>query len=77
MILVAQNTWRILMDWSTIISAVVGVLAGGWVNAFFSWQGTNEFKQETDNLQRFIVMFMRLLNQANVIPACHRYRRVG
>jgi uncharacterized membrane protein YgaE (UPF0421/DUF939 family) len=63
------------MDWSTVISTVVGVIAGGFINAYFSRQGSkelrreaNELKQETDNLQRLTIMLMRLLDQANVLP---------
>jgi hypothetical protein len=63
------------MDWSTLISTVVGVIAGGLINAFFSRRGSkelrreaNELKQETDNLRSLTIMLMRLLDQAKVIP---------
>lgn len=63
------------MDWSTVISTIIGVIAGGLVTAFFSWQGSRELrreatelKQETDDLRRLNIMLMRLLDQAGVIP---------
>ncbi len=63
------------MDWSTVISTVVGVIAGGLISAFFSWRGAkelrreaNELKQETDTLRRLTIMLMRLLDQADLIP---------
>ena len=63
------------MDWSTVVSTIVGVIAGGLINAYFSRQETkelrreaNELKQETDNLRRLTIMLMRLLDQADVIP---------
>jgi len=41
-----QTTLQCLadMDWSTVISTLVGVIAGGLVNAYFSWQGSKELR---------------------------------
>jgi hypothetical protein len=38
------------MDWSTVISTLVGVIAGGLVNAYFSWQGSKELSWEAKAL---------------------------
>jgi hypothetical protein len=63
------------VDWSTVISTVVGVIAGGLINVYFSWRGSkelrreaSELRQETNNLRRLTIMLMRLLDQANLIP---------
>ena len=56
------------MDWSTVISTVVGVIAGGLINAYFSRRGTRELREEADRLRRLTIMLMRLLDQAGVIP---------
>jgi hypothetical protein len=34
------------MDWSTVISTLVGVIAGGLVNAYVFWQGSKELRRE-------------------------------
>jgi len=39
------------MDWSTVISTLVGVIAGGLVNAYFSWQGSKELRREAKALR--------------------------
>jgi gas vesicle protein len=48
-----QTTLQCLadMDWSTVISTVVGVIAGGLVNAYFSWQGSKELRREAKALR--------------------------
>jgi hypothetical protein len=63
------------MNWSTVISTVIGVIAGGLVNAYFSRQGSkelrreaNEPKRETDNLRRLNVMLMRRLVPTGSLP---------
>jgi hypothetical protein len=63
------------MDWSTVLSTLVGVIAGGFINAYFSRQGSkelrreaNELKKETDNLRRLTIMLMRLMDKADLIP---------
>jgi purine-cytosine permease-like protein len=38
------------MDWSTVISTLVGVIAGGLINAYFSWQGSKQLRREAKAL---------------------------
>ena len=39
------------MDWSTVISTLVGVIAGGLVNAYVFWQGSKELRREAKALR--------------------------
>ncbi len=55
------------MDWSTVISTVIGVVTGGLVNAYFSWRGTKELRRETDNLRRLTTKLMLMMDDAGLI----------
>lgn len=55
------------MVWSTVISTVVGVLAGGLVNAYFSRQGSKELKREADGLRQLNLQLIRFLEDAGII----------
>lgn len=52
------------VDWQTVISTVVGVLAGGGINAYYSWQGSQELRQEAERLRRQTALLMRGLEEA-------------
>ena len=55
------------MDWSTVISTVVGVIAGGLVNAYFSWQGSKELRREAGNLRQLTKKLMLMMHDAELI----------
>ncbi len=55
------------MDWSTVISTVVGVIAGGLVNAYFSWQGSKELRRESSNLKQPTKNLMLMMDDAGLI----------
>ena len=55
------------MDWSTVISTVVGVIAGGLVNAYFSWQGSTELRREAGNLRQLTKKLMLMMHDAGLI----------
>ena len=40
------------MDWSTAVSTLIGVIAGGLINTFFSQRGSKELRREADNLKQ-------------------------
>ena len=40
------------MDWSTVISTIIGVIAGGLINAYFSWRGSKELGREAQALRQ-------------------------
>ena len=55
------------MDWSTVISTLVGVIAGGLVNAYFSWRGSRELRREADVIKKYNLMLIDFLDDAGVI----------
>jgi hypothetical protein len=55
------------MDWSTVISTFVGVIAGGLINAYFSWRGTKELRRETNNLKHLTKQLMLMMDDAGMI----------
>jgi hypothetical protein len=55
------------MDWSTVISTVVGVIAGGLVNAYFSRRGSRELRREANEIKKYNVMLIDFLDDAGVI----------
>ena len=58
---------ELVMDWSTVISTVVGVIAGGLVNAYFSWQGSKELRREASNLKQLTKKLMIMMDDAGLI----------
>jgi hypothetical protein len=64
-----QTTLQCLadMDWPTVISTAVGVIAGGLVNAFFSWQGSKELRREAGNLRLLTKKLMLMMHDAELI----------
>ena len=55
------------MDWSTVISTIVGVILGGLVNACFSWQGSKELRREAGNLKQLTKKLMLMMDDAGLI----------
>ena len=55
------------MDWSSIGEIFVGVIAGGLINAFFSWQGSKEIRREAGDLRQLTYQLIRFLEDAGVI----------
>jgi hypothetical protein len=55
------------MDWSTVISTVVGVIAGGLVNALFSWRSSHELRREAGNLKQLTTKLMLMMDDAGLI----------
>jgi hypothetical protein len=53
------------MDWSTVISTVVGVIAGGLVNAYFSRRGSRELRREANEIKKYNVMLIDFLDDAD------------
>jgi glutamate-1-semialdehyde aminotransferase len=52
------------VDWGTVVSTVVGVLAGGGISAYFSWRGSQELRHEAERLRRQTELLMRGLEEA-------------
>ncbi len=55
------------MDWSTVISTLVGVMLGGLVNAYFSRLGTKELRSEAGNLRQLTKQLMFMMDDAGLI----------
>ncbi len=55
------------MDWSTVLSTVVGVIAGGLINAYFAWRGSKELRREAGNLKQLTTKLMLMMNDAGLI----------
>ena len=55
------------MDWSTVISTMVGVIAVGLINAYFSWRGSRELRREANEIKRYTLMLIDFLDDAGVI----------
>lgn len=55
------------MDWSTVISTIVGVIAGGLINAYFSWQGSKDLRREAGNLKQLTTKLMLMMDDAGLI----------
>ena len=58
---------ELVMDWSTVISTLVGVILGGLVNAYFSWQGSKELRREASNLKQLTTKLMLMMDDAGLI----------
>jgi hypothetical protein len=43
------------------------VIAGGFINAYFSWQSTKELRRETSNLQQLTKKLMLMMDDAGLI----------
>ena len=55
------------MDWSTVVSTIFGVIAGGAINAFFSWRGSKELRREAGNLKQLTQKLMLMMDDAELI----------
>jgi hypothetical protein len=51
------------LDWSSTGEIFVGVIAGGLINAFFSWQGPKGLKHEAKALRDRTIALEDTMNQ--------------
>ena len=56
------------VDWPSVLSTGVGVVAGGLINWYFSRRGSEELRKEANNLRKLNGLTIRILDEANLLP---------
>jgi hypothetical protein len=66
-IMVAYDGGRIAMDWSSVGEIFVGVMGGGLISTYFSWQASKELRREANEIRKYNIMLIDFLDDAGVI----------